>query len=290
MAFGRPEACSRRVPLVGTELGDPASSRLGQSPRGPRLGASRSFGHPQRQRGRSDTVHPHEPGFPRFPTLPKHDKREVDLPVETPREQPSRVAKVSDDRSNGRLRTITDRLCFEVAFIRDPRSTVTFVESIKRLVRTGLSAASSPWLGVTGRSARRSGDGQSLRALGSGPEQQVPDGSAVPLAPRLRPFPPVRPIACGSRAEAVFPDISGTPDGAGRAGRRRIDIVLADTPGESDASRPTVVLSDNPRLAVPAFDHWIHNPVGWRRNVAYRVASLGPLNLLPEHAEALYAC
>ena len=83
--------------------------------------------------------------------------------------------------------------------------------------------------------------------------------------------------------------IPESSDGAARAGKPKLDIVLADTPAESDASRATVVLSDNPRLAVPVFDLRVHNPVGWRRKVDYRIASLGPLHLLPAHAEARYA-
>ena len=87
----------------------------------------------------------------------------------------------------------------------------------------------------------------------------------------------------------MFRDSPESSNGAGRSGKPQLDIVLADTPRESlesDASRPTVVLSDNPPLAVPVLDPRTHNPIGWRRNVEYRVASLGPLGLLPVHAEA----
>ena len=111
----------------------------------------------------------------------------------------------------------------------------------------------------------------------------------VVLAPLVRPVLDSRPIARGPRAEAIFAHCPETPDRGTRPGRRGVEIVVADTTAGSDGSRPTVVLSDHPRLAVPAFDMSVHNPVGWRRNVDYRVASLGSLDLLPSHAEARYA-
>ena len=40
---------------------------------------------------------------------------------------------------------------------------------------------------------------------------------------------------------------------------------------------------------MPAFDIRVHNPVGWRRDVEKRVASLGPLGRLPPGALARYA-
>ena len=56
-----------------------------------------------------------------------------------------------------------------------------------------------------------------------------------------------------------------------------IDVVVSDNPEVAhEVTHPTVVLSANPRLAVPALDHRLHNPIGWRRRVENRVAALVP--------------
>ena len=92
-------------------------------------------------------------------------------------------------------------------------------------------------------------------------------------------------VALGERAQAVFAASSRVAhrveDG------RHVDIVLADTPSAAPAGgAPTVILSELPHLAVPAFDPRVHNPIGWVRSVENRVAALGPRDLLPPGVKA----
>ena len=95
---------------------------------------------------------------------------------------------------------------------------------------------------------------------------------------------PITIAALGPLAQAVLPPPSGV---APQLGQQQIDIVVADTPNEAlDAACPTVVLSTNLPLAVPAVDPQRHNPIGWRRHFKDRVAALGPLGLLPSGARA----
>lgn len=87
----------------------------------------------------------------------------------------------------------------------------------------------------------------------------------------------------GERSGAVFAASSRVR--RYQAGRRA-DVVLADTRAAAgiDAAgndAPIVILADRPRLSVPAFDPAVHNPIGWRRTVENRVATLGPPHLLP---------
>ena len=83
----------------------------------------------------------------------------------------------------------------------------------------------------------------------------------------------------GERARAVFQASSQVVhcvDGG------HVDVVLADTPDEAAGiEAPTVILSEAPALAVPAFDPAVYNPVGWVREVEHRAAALGPTCLLP---------
>ena len=95
---------------------------------------------------------------------------------------------------------------------------------------------------------------------------------------------PLAVAAVGVHARCVlraYPGVRNTLDDP------NVDVILADTPNDvDDATRPTVLLSDNPHLAVPAFDSGVHNPIGWRRTVGHRVAALGPLDRLPSGVEA----
>ena len=87
----------------------------------------------------------------------------------------------------------------------------------------------------------------------------------------------------GERAAALFAASSQVR--RYRAGRP-VEVLLADTRaaaaiGAVSTAAPTVILADRPRLSVPAFDPAVHNPIGWRRTVENRVATLGPPHLLP---------
>ena len=82
----------------------------------------------------------------------------------------------------------------------------------------------------------------------------------------------------GQRAAAVFASSAGVRD---YAAGQCVDVVLADTQARVAGGVPVVVLAERPRLAVPAFDPAIHNPIGWRRTVEDRMATLGPTHLLP---------
>ena len=103
------------------------------------------------------------------------------------------------------------------------------------------------------------------------------------LPQRVRPDFPKKVAAIGPCARAVL-RASGVHT---LSDRSNIDVVVADSPAEAEgALQPMVVLSANPPLAVPAFDPRVHNPVGWRRRVENRVATLGPLDQLPRGSAA----
>ena len=163
-----------------------------------------------------------------------------------------------------RLRMAFDLLRFEMAFRGAPRAVVLLVERVARRV---LSDLRLQWRRIRPRN----------------------DETATRLPPRTPLALPVRPIACGKGAAAIFPADGGTRHATPVCPARVIDIVVSDLPGQRTASQPAVVLADHPRLAVPAFDPRAHNPVGWRRNVGLRVASLGPLDRLPPGALARHA-
>ncbi|MDE0441465.1 MAG: glycosyltransferase [Gammaproteobacteria bacterium] len=87
-------------------------------------------------------------------------------------------------------------------------------------------------------------------------------------------------VALGERAERTF---AASNRVAHRLDQdRHVDVVLADTTALVERiGTPAVVLAENPRLSVPAFDPRVHNPIGWVRNVEHRAAALGPRNQLP---------
>ena len=92
-------------------------------------------------------------------------------------------------------------------------------------------------------------------------------------------------VPLGARAARVFaecPFVSACLTDGGH-----VDLVVADTPSEAaSCSVPTVILSEARKLAVPAFDPGMVNPVGWERDVDYLVGALGPLHLLPAGVKA----
>lgn len=123
-------------------------------------------------------------------------------------------------------------------------------------------------------------EGSSRRSQARGP--RVWNG----LRPRARPDLTKEVAAIGPYAKAVLGAGAGVHN---RLGRSAADVVLVDSPAESEGvAQPTVVLSAHPYLAVPAFDPRKHNPIGWRRRVENRVAALGPLHELPRGVDAQY--
>lgn len=85
--------------------------------------------------------------------------------------------------------------------------------------------------------------------------------------------------AAGSLSRGVFRDYVAPPR---RHEFGHVDVLLADTDADADGHGATaVVLSEHPRLAVPAFDPASFNPIGWERDVEDRVGALGPPGLLP---------
>ena len=86
-------------------------------------------------------------------------------------------------------------------------------------------------------------------------------------------------VALGERARSVFGDCRQVRHDPGG---EHVDLVLADSARQAEhIDAPRVVLTENLPLAVPAFDHLMHNPIGWIGNVQNRVAALGPRHLLP---------
>ena len=84
-------------------------------------------------------------------------------------------------------------------------------------------------------------------------------------------------IALGCHARAVLAAGPERP----RSGRGPT-VVLADGVADAAGVRdPTVLLSEVPRLAVPAFHPAAHNPVGWPRSPDAWAAALGPVRELP---------
>ena len=96
-------------------------------------------------------------------------------------------------------------------------------------------------------------------------------------ARRARTSMPVAVAAPGPRASAVFAASPGPR-------RRRLssaDVALLDTPGATPPGVPNASLAASPRLAVPAFDPAVHNPMGWRTTPERWTASLGSPRRLP---------
>ena len=164
-----------------------------------------------------------------------------------------------------RIRSYSDRVLIEVAFIRDFRSAVWFFKWLARgvLIRTGAL----------------------LRPTRPSKGRPVASAAQSSLPPRAQSLLPAEVAAIGPRAEAIF----GSAGGRYSPVEPHVDVVVADNPEVAhEVKHPTVVLSANPRLAVPVLDHRLYNPIGWRRRVEDRVAALGPLDQLPRHVHAGY--
>ncbi|MDE0658214.1 MAG: glycosyltransferase [Gammaproteobacteria bacterium] len=87
-------------------------------------------------------------------------------------------------------------------------------------------------------------------------------------------------VALGKCAKRTF--AASKRVATGQDQDRHVDVVLADTAALVERiGTPAVVLAENPRLCVPAFDPRLHNPIGWIRNVERRAAALGPRKRLP---------
>ena len=91
--------------------------------------------------------------------------------------------------------------------------------------------------------------------------------------------------AVGPRSARVF---AASPRVARTLVGQHVDVVLADTAAEAaGVAAPVVVLAEAPpQLSVPAFDPWVHNPIGWFDGERKRVGALGPRDRLPEGCEA----
>ena len=108
----------------------------------------------------------------------------------------------------------------------------------------------------------------------------------IGLPRRVRSDLPRQVAAIGPCARSVFGANSGVHT---RLDGSNIDVVVADSLAEAEGVvQPTVVLAANPKLAVPAFDPRVHNPIGWRRRAEMRIAALGPLDQLPPGIDAQY--
>ena len=91
-------------------------------------------------------------------------------------------------------------------------------------------------------------------------------------------------VARGPVAVAVFRASSRVSQGGGD---QHIDVVVADrasTIGEADSAPAVVLDRAAPMLSVPAFDPRTVNPIRWVRDHDKTVASLGPLEKLPDGA------
>ena len=85
--------------------------------------------------------------------------------------------------------------------------------------------------------------------------------------------------ALGELSRGVFRDFSAPPQ---RREFNHVDLMLADAESDvSDQHAPAVVLSEHPKLAVPAFDPSSFNPVEWKYEFNDQVGALGSLSLLP---------
>ena len=159
------------------------------------------------------------------------------------------------------VRTRLGRVLIDVAFIRDPG-----------IVGSILKWAASVVLALADGTSRR----RQLRG------RRVWNGLS---RRRVRPDSPKKVAVVGPRARAVLSagGVHTRLDGSD------IDVVVVDSHADAEGViQPTVVLSAHPNLAVPAFDPREHNPIGWCRRVANRIAALGPLHELPRGIDAQY--
>ena len=148
----------------------------------------------------------------------------------------------------------------------------------------GLSRVDGPraaWRFVRwiGGAVLRRGSRRARRALGSpvvGPPVSALR-SEYPLGVEI--------AAVGPRSGQVF---AASPGVARTLVGQHVDVVLADTAAEAaGVAAPVVALAEAPpQLSVPAFDPWVHNPIGWFDGERKGVGALGPRDRLPEGCEA----
>ena len=191
---------------------------------------------------------------------------------------------VDDTGRPGRRRVyaVAHRMLLELTTARDLAS---LAWALKRLFRRASKAVRSGWRWITGRrcSVQPPAGGETACPATVAGRDPGPAKTPAGLPARVRPAFPVRPLAVGPRADALFTDNFHDRDAA----LHQRDIFVADAPPIWKwASHPMVVLSEHPRLAVPAFDSRIHNPIGWRRHADGGVGCLGPRDQLPPGAAA----
>ena len=102
-------------------------------------------------------------------------------------------------------------------------------------------------------------------------------GKTSPLARREWTSLGARIATAGPCADAVF----HAAENALQATGDHVDVVVADTADAPAGDAPVIVLADAPKLAVPAFDPTVYNPIRWERDADPRAVALGPRSLLP---------
>lgn len=157
------------------------------------------------------------------------------------------------------------------------RASFTRTRDLLAFIRWFLHGVAARFSEIAGGERRETGAKEIEQALSSGTSPRNPVSKALaPLGVEIS--------ALGARAARVFGEC---PLVTARMAGDHVDFVIADTRSEAASStRPAVVLSETPKLAVPAFDPGIHNPTGWARDVNHVVGSLGPRRLLPRGIKA----
>ena len=125
-----------------------------------------------------------------------------------------------------------------------------------------------------------------LGVIGARPQRQANARSKLPTSsgPTRAPISiGVEIVALGDRAQAVFGFCAHVRH---EVDDRHVDVVLLDSDQEIEGvNAPKVILSENPRIAIPALDPRVHNPIGWLRDVENRILALGPRHLVPTGVE-----
>lgn len=157
------------------------------------------------------------------------------------------------------IRKALQQIRIQIVFVRDPESAVRFLKWVIRRVII-LSRRPFPW--------------DRHRRKRPGP----------PRAPVAQTPIPFTIAVLGARAQTILRPSSAVVH---QLGKRKVDVVVADTPKEAHSvGQPVVVLSSSPRLAVAPFDPRRYNPIGWPRQVRDDVAALGSLDHLPPGVQA----
>ena len=170
----------------------------------------------------------------------------------------SQGAKPKADRASRPWPAPVARAIEEARHVRGPRTAWSFLKWLVGKARWWLRRGRR--VRPDDRHVRRP---QSTRT----PDGSTPAGLGAEIA------------ALGTRASRVFAASGQVHDALDEG---HVDVVLADSRASAaDADAPVVSLEDSPRLAVPAVDIAVHNPIGWVRNVENRIVCLGPPDLLP---------